>query len=93
MPPPATHQHGTTLTPTSCGYDLHRKGQLVGHVHIRRDFHGRRWLADIFAYDGYTFTLDRRTTPATLRETRAAVHEYAAAYDRYAHVASGDCHA
>lgn len=87
-----TYQHGTTLTATTHGYDLHRAGRLVGRVSIRRDFSGRRWLADIFAHDGYTWTLDRRTAPATMRDTRRAVDDYAAAYDRFARVASGDCH-
>jgi hypothetical protein len=87
-----TYQHGVTLTTTTHGYDIHRRGRLVGRVSIRRDFSGRQWLADIFAHDGYTWTLDRRTQPATMRETRRAVEEYAATYDRHAYAASGDCH-
>lgn len=86
-----TYQHGTTLTPTTPGYDIARRGALVGRVHIRKDYRGR-WIADVFAYDGYTWTLDRRTQPGTLTETRHAIREYAAAYDRHAYVASGDCH-
>lgn len=87
-----TLEHGTTLTQTSCGYDMHCHGRLVGRAHIRRDFFGRQWLADIFAHDGYTWTLDRRTPPATMQATRDAVASYAAAYDRFAYVTSGDCH-
>lgn len=87
-----TYPHGVTLTTTSHGYELHRGGRLVGRVSIRRDFHGRRWIADIFAHDGYAWTLDRRTQPATMPATRAAIDAYAAAYDRFAYVASGDCH-
>lgn len=87
-----TFPHGTTLTATTHGYDLHRAGRLVGRVSIRRDFSGRKWVADIFAHDGYTWTLDRRTQPATMPATRHAVEDYAAAYDQYAYVASSDCH-
>lgn len=87
-----TYQHGATLTTTTHGYDIHRRGRLVGRVSIRRHFAGRLWIADIFAHDGYTWTLDRRTTPGTMRETRSAVAAYAEAYDRFAYVASGDCH-
>lgn len=87
-----TYPHGVTLTTTSYGYEMHRGGRQVGRVRIRRDFNGRRWIADIFAHDGYTWTLDRRTTPATMPATRAAIDAYAAAYDRFAYVASGDCH-
>jgi hypothetical protein len=89
---PTTYPHGTTLAPTTPGYDMTRRGLLVGRVHIRNAGRGR-WVADVFAYDGHAWTLDRRTQPATLAETRAAIHEYAAAYDRRAYVTSGDCHA
>ena len=80
-----TLTHGTTITPTNPGYDVTRGGNLVGRVHVRRDFSGRRWLADLFAYDGYTHYLEGRTQPATLRETRAAVIEWAGRIDRHAH--------
>jgi len=88
-----TFPYGVTLTPTTSGYDLHRKGTLTGRVRVRRDFSGRRWLADIFAFDGFRWELDCRTRPAALPQTRAAVRDYAAELDRQAYVASGDCHA
>ena len=52
---------------------------------IRRDFSGRRWLADCFAFDGYEWTLDARTSPATLADTRATVRTWCEAIDRHAH--------
>jgi hypothetical protein len=81
-----TFPHGTTATPTTPGYDVHNQaGQLTGRVHIRRDFSGRRWLADCFAFDGYEWTLDARTSPATLADTRATVRTWCEAIDRHAH--------
>jgi hypothetical protein len=87
-----TYPHGVKLTTTTHGYDLHRGGRLAGRVSIRRSFDGRQWTADIFAHDGYTWTLDRRTVPGTMPATRAAIDAYAAAYDQFAYVASGECH-
>lgn len=83
-----TLDHGTTLTATTPGYDARRNGQLIGRVHVRRDFSGRRWLADIFAYDGFEWILDRRTQPADLETTRAAVLAYWQQIDRRAAVIS-----
>ncbi len=89
---PQTFPHGATLEhTTTAGYEIRRRGRLVGRVHIRTTARSR-WSADIFAYDGFAWTLDRRTPAATLRETRDAVRDYVAAYDRFAYVASGDCH-
>ena len=80
-----TFAHGTTATTTTAGYAVHNPaGQLTGRVHIRRDFSGRRWLADCFAFDGYTWTLDARTSPATMAETRAAVRTWCETIDRHA---------
>lgn len=87
-----TFTHGTTLEhTTTCGYEIRRRGQLTGRVHVRTAARGR-WIADIFAYDGFAWTLDRRTAPAMLRQTRDAIRDYVAAFDRFAYVASGDCH-
>lgn len=81
-----TLAHGTKVTPTTPGYDVHNQaGQLVGRAAIRRDFSGRRWLADLICYDGYTAQLEGRTPPATLRETRTAVLAWCEKIDRHVH--------
>lgn len=80
-----TMPHGTTATPTTTGCEIHNRGQLVGRVHVRTAARGR-WVADLFAYDGFAWELAGRTTPATLRETRAAVINYMIRIDHHAHV-------
>jgi hypothetical protein len=88
MRPTETLPHGTTMTATNPGYDIHRSGVLVGRVHIRRDFTGRRWVADLIAYDGFTQHLEGRTPPATLRDTRAAARQWCERIDNHAHACS-----
>jgi hypothetical protein len=88
-----TYRRGLTATPTTTGYDLHcSRGQLVGRVQFRKGFSGR-WHADCYAYDGQTWRLERRTSPAGLREARDQAHAWTAAVDEHCYAASGDCHA
>ena len=88
-----THRHGLTTIQTTTGYDLRsNRGQLVGRVQFRKNYAGK-WCADCYAYDGFAWTLDRRTSPTGLPEARRIADTWTAAVGLHCWIASGNCHA
>lgn len=80
-----TQPHGMTTTTTTTGFDMHRRGQLVGRVQFRKTYAGQ-WAADCYAFDGQTWSLERRTSPAGLRHARQLAAEWTERVD--AHLAA-----